>query len=141
MGPWIRDPILGQFWKLGFFSVRECEIFAHRGKIFKFLDHEHVASIPTWNLPKKTCMTHRNPIFIHGFHSIPQARIEKVSLKAYRRWDSTYHRMMTVAQIDELSALLDSVHRDNSRVVLYSGSMEKGSLFLSILETRVLLSK
>ena len=36
---------------------------------------------------------------------------------------------MTVAQIDEPSALLDSVHRDSARLALYSGSMDKGSFF------------
>ena len=71
MDPWTMDPILGQFWKLGFCSVRECEIFAHRGQIFKFLDREFVASVPTWKFPKHTCMTHQNPILMHDFHSIP----------------------------------------------------------------------
>ena len=64
-----------------------------------------------------------------------------MSLKACGRWDSTFHRLMTVAQIDEPPAPLDSIHRDSARVALYSGSMDKGSFFLSILETRVLLSK
>ena len=101
MGPWIRDPISGQFWKLGFFSVRECKIFAHRGQIFKFLDCEHVASVPTWNLPKHTSMTHQNPILIHGFHSMPQVGIKQVSLKSCRRRDSMCHIMMVMAQINE----------------------------------------
>ena len=52
-----------------------------------------------------------------------------------------FHRLMTVARIDEPSDPLDSVHRDSARVALYSGSIDKGSFFRSILETRVLLSK
>ena len=51
------------------------------------------------------------------------------------------HRIINIAQIDEPSAPLDSVHRDSARVSLHSGSMDKGSFFFSILETRVLLSK
>ena len=47
-----------QFWKLGFCSVSECEIFAHRGQLHIFLDRECVASVPTWNLPKHAFMTH-----------------------------------------------------------------------------------
>ena len=39
------------------------------------------------------------------------------------------HRIMTVARINEYSAPLDSVHRDSTRVALYSGSMDKGSFF------------
>ena len=139
--PLTRDPVLGQFWKLGFCSIRECEIFAHREQICKFLNHEHVASIPTWNLPKHTCTTHWNPFLMHGFHSMPRLGIQWVSLKACGRWDSMFHRLMTIARIDELSAPLDSVHRDSARVALYSRSMDKGSFFWSILETRVLLSK
>ena len=45
--PWIRDHFFGQFWKLGFCSVSDCEIFAHWGQIFILLDHEGVDSIPT----------------------------------------------------------------------------------------------
>ena len=45
--PWIRDHFFGQFWKLGFFSVSECEIFAHGGQIHILLDREGVASVPT----------------------------------------------------------------------------------------------
>ena len=45
--PWRRDHYFGQFWKLGFFSVSECEIFAHGGQIRILLDREGVASIPT----------------------------------------------------------------------------------------------
>ena len=51
------------------------------------------------------------------------------------------HRKMTIAQINELSALLDLGHRDSARVALYFGSMDKESFFWSISETRVLLSK
>ena len=109
------DPVLGQFWKLEFCLVRECEIFAHRGQLCIFLDHECVASIPTWNLPKHICMTHQNTFLMHGFHSMPRLGIQQVSLKACRRWDSTCHRMMTVAQIDEPSAPLDSRNRDSAR--------------------------
>ena len=92
-------------------------------------------------MPKHACTTHRNPFLMHGFQSMPRLGIQRVSLKACRRWDSTLHRLMNVAQIDELSAPLDSVHRDSARVALYYGSMDKGSFILSILETRVLLSK
>ena len=52
-----------------------------------------------------------------------------------------FHILMTVARIDEPLAPLNSVHWDSARVALYSGSMDKGSCFRSILETRVLLSK
>ena len=52
-----------------------------------------------------------------------------------------FHRLMTVARIDEPLAPLDLVHHDSARVALYYGYMDKGSFFLSILETRVLLSK
>ena len=47
MVPWIRDHFFDQFLKLGFFSVSECEIFAHGGQIHIFLDCEGVASVPT----------------------------------------------------------------------------------------------
>ena len=47
-----------QFWKLGFCSISECEIFAHGGQLHILLDREHVASVPTWRLPKNACMTH-----------------------------------------------------------------------------------
>ena len=88
-----------------------------------------MASIPTWNITKHTCMAHRNPILMHGFHSIPRVGIQHVSLKAYRRWDSTCHRMMIVARINEPSDLLDLGHRDSARVALYFGFMDKGSFF------------
>ena len=52
-----------------------------------------------------------------------------------------FHRLMIVARIDEPLAPLDLVHRDSARVALYFGSMDKGSFFWSILETRVLLNK
>ena len=74
-------------------------------------------------------MTHCNPILMHGWNSMSRVRIQQVSLKACRRWDSMCHRMMTVARIDKPSDLLDSRHRDSSRVALYFGSMEKGSFF------------
>ena len=47
MVPWIRDHVFGQFWKLGFRLVSECEIFSHGGQIRILLDREGVASIPT----------------------------------------------------------------------------------------------
>ena len=123
------DHFVGQFWKLGFCSVSECPIFAHRGQLWKFLDCEHVASIPTWNLPKHACTNHQNPFLMHGFHSMPWLGIQQVSLKACRRWDSMFHRLMNIARINKPSASLDSVHRDSARVGLYSASMDKGSFF------------
>ena len=71
LGPWTRDHFFCQFWKLGFFLVSECEVFAHGGQHRIFLNHEHVATIPTCNMPKHTCMTHRNPILMHSFYSMP----------------------------------------------------------------------
>ena len=47
MVPWTRDHVFGQFWKLGFCSVCEREIFVHRGQIRILLDREGVASVPT----------------------------------------------------------------------------------------------
>ena len=47
MGPWTRVPFFGQFWKLGFCSVSEREIFAHGGQIHILLDYESVASVTT----------------------------------------------------------------------------------------------
>ena len=44
---WIRDHCFGQFWKLGFCSISECEIFAHGGQIRILLDREGVPSVPT----------------------------------------------------------------------------------------------
>ena len=82
MGPWTRDPDLGQLWKLGFCLESGCEIFAHRGHIFKFLDCEHVASVPTWNLPKHTCMKHWNPVLMHGFDFVCWVVFQHVSLRA-----------------------------------------------------------
>ena len=96
LGPWIRELVLGQFWKLVVFSVRETEIFSHRGRIYKFIDHECVDSIPTWNLSKHTFMTHQNPVLMHD-DAIPWVGIQQVSLKSCRRWDSMYHRIMTVS--------------------------------------------
>ena len=78
-----------QFWKLGFFLVSEYEIFAHVGQIRILLNDECVASIPTWNMPKHACMTYQKLILIHGFHSMPRVGIQQVSLKAWRRLDST----------------------------------------------------
>ena len=136
-----KGSFFGQFWKLGFCWVSEFPISTHRGWLRKLLDHEHVASVPTWNLPKHACMTYWNPFLRHGFHSMPRLGIQQVSLKACRRWDSMFHRLMTISWIDEPSAPLDSVHQNSAIVSLYSGSMDKGSFFLSILETRVFLSK
>ena len=76
MGPWTRDHFFGQFWKLGFFLVSECEIFAHGGQIRILLNRECVASIPTWNLPKHACATHWKPFLMHSFHSMPRVRIQ-----------------------------------------------------------------
>ena len=45
--PWIRDHFFGEFLKQGFSLISECEIFAHRGQIHIFLDHEGVARVPT----------------------------------------------------------------------------------------------
>ena len=45
--PWRRDHYFGQFWKLGFRSVSECEIFAQRGQICILLNYEGVASVRT----------------------------------------------------------------------------------------------
>ena len=100
MGPCIRDPILVQFWKLGFCSVSECEIFAHKGQLHILLDREHVARVTTWYMPKNDCMTYQNPILMHNFHSIPWVGIQQMSLKACRMWESVCHRMMCVPQIE-----------------------------------------
>ena len=97
LGPWTRDNFFCQFWKLGFCSVSECPISAHTGLLWKFLNREHVASISTWNLPKNSCMTHWNPFLMHDFHSMPRLGIQRVSLKAYGRWDSMFYRLMTIA--------------------------------------------
>ena len=129
MGPWIRDHFFSQFWKLGFCSVSKCPISAHRGRLCKFLVCECVASVPTWNLPKNACTTHWKPFLMHSFHSMPQLGIQWVSLKAYGRWDSTFHILMTVTRIDEPLDHSDSGHWDSSRVSLYSRSMDKGSFF------------
>ena len=45
--PWTKDHCFGQFWKLGFCSVSECEIFAHVGQIRILLNREGVARVPT----------------------------------------------------------------------------------------------
>ena len=42
-----RYHYFGQFWKLGFFLVSECEIFALKGQIRILLDREGVANVPT----------------------------------------------------------------------------------------------
>ena len=60
---------------------------------------------------------------------MPWVGIQQVSLKACRRWELMFHRLMTIARIDEPSAPLDLVHHDSARVALYSGSMYKGSFF------------
>ena len=105
----------GQFWKLGFCSVSECPISAHMGRLCKFLDREHMDSIPTCIMPNHSCMTHRNPVLMHSFHSMPQVGIQQVSLKVCRRWDSTCDKMMVAAWIDKLLTPLDSGHQDSSR--------------------------
>ena len=64
-----------------------------------------------------------------------------MSLKSCRRWDSSFHRLMTVALIDEPSALLDLGHLDNEKSGRISGTMDNGYCFRSILETKVFLSK
>ena len=48
----------GQFWKLAFYLIRECQIFADRDQLLILLDRECVASIPTWNMHKHACMTY-----------------------------------------------------------------------------------
>ena len=68
-------------------------------------------------MPKNTYMTHRKPVLMHGFHSMPQVGIQQVSLKAYRRWASTCHRMMTIAQINELLDLFDLGHCDSAMAI------------------------
>ena len=71
------------------------------GQLRILLDREHVASVPTWTLPKHACMTHQNLFLMHGFHSMPRLGIQQVSQKPCRRWDSMCHKIMAVAQIDE----------------------------------------
>ena len=51
---------------------------------------------------------------MHGFHSMPQLGIQRVSLKAYRRWDSTYDKMMSIALIDKPLTPFDVGHRDSA---------------------------
>ena len=58
MGPWTRDHSFGQFWKLGFCLVRECQIFAHGGQLRILHDCEFVARVITWNMTKQSCMTY-----------------------------------------------------------------------------------
>ena len=77
-----------------------------------------MARVPTWNLPKHAFLTHRNPILMHSFHSMPRVAIQQVSLKACRRWDSMCHRIIIIAQIDEPLYPLDLEHRDSARVAL-----------------------
>ena len=115
MVPWTRDHAFGQFWKLGFCLVSECEIFAHGGQLHILLDHECVASVPTCNMPKHACMTYQKPILMHDFHSMPQVGIQQVFLKAYRRWASACHRMMVMDRIDKPYNPLDSGHWDSAR--------------------------
>ena len=78
---------------------------------------------------------------MHGFHSMPRLVIQQVSLKAYRRWDSTCHSMMTVARIDKTSAPLDLEHWDIARGGPLIWLHGQEIIFWSILETRVLLNK
>ena len=66
---------------------------------------------------------------MHGFHSMPWVGIQQVSLKVWRRWDSTCHRIMTISWINEPLALLDLGHRDSARDALQFGSMEKRPFF------------
>ena len=129
LGPWTRDHFFGQFWKLGFCSVSECLISAHRGRICKLLDCEHVSRIPTCNLPKHACMNHHKSFLMHGFHSMPRLGIQQVSLKSCRRWDSTCDGVMVFSLIDELFNSVDLGHWDSAKCTLYSGSMDKGSFF------------
>ena len=89
--------------------------FSTYGHLCKFLDHDLVASIPTWNLPKHSWMTHQNPVLMHDWNSMPRVGIQHVCMKAFRRWDSKCHRMMIVARIDEPSTLLGLGHRDSAR--------------------------
>ena len=116
--PWRRYHYFCQFWKLGFCSVSECPIFAHRVQLCKFLEHEHVASVPTWKPTKHACMTHQNPILMHSFHSMTRVGIQQVSWKSFRRWGSMCDKMMVVAWINEPLDPLDSGHRDSVRVAL-----------------------
>ena len=83
--PWRRDHYFGQFWKPGFCSVSECEIFAHGGQIRTLLNRECVASVPTWNLPKHTFMTPQKLVLMNGWNSMAQVGIQQVSLKSHRR--------------------------------------------------------
>ena len=51
MVPWIRDHFFGQFWKLGFCLVSECEIFAHGGQI------AYLSIVKVWlAFPHNTCL-------------------------------------------------------------------------------------
>ena len=52
-------------------------------------------------------MNHRNHILMHGFHYLPQVGIQQVFVKSCRKWDSKFHRMMTMDQINEPSNPLD----------------------------------
>ena len=114
MGPWTRNIVLGQFWKLGFCLVQECENFAHRGQLCKFLDYENVAIVTIRYLLKHACMTHQNAILMHGFNSMPHVWVQQVSSKSCRRWASTCHKMMNVDWIDKPLTPLDFVHRDSA---------------------------
>ena len=73
-----------------------------------------MGSFPTWNILKHTCMTPEK-LVMHGWNSMPHVGIQLVSLKAYRRWASMCHRMMTVSQIDEPLDLLDSRHKYSAK--------------------------
>ena len=66
-------------------------------------------------MPKHTWMTYWNLVMMHRFHSMPQVGIQQVSLKAYKRLDSTCHKMMVIARIDELLTLLYLEHWDSTR--------------------------
>ena len=71
-----KGSFFGQFWKLGFCSVSECEFFAHGGQILILLDLEHVDSVTIIKIPTNACMTYHNPVLMHDFHSMPQVGIQ-----------------------------------------------------------------
>ena len=73
-----------------------------------------MARAPTWNMAKHTYMNPQNPVFLHSWNSMPPVAIQQVSLKACRRLDSTFHTMMFVDWINELSNPLDSGHLNSA---------------------------
>ena len=61
---WFHGQVIiffGQFWKLGFCLVSECEIYAHGGQLRILLDREYVASVSTWNMPKILAIPTESP--------------------------------------------------------------------------------